>query len=216
MPSMCYQGVWSSCPHSMLTERLQPSAAPGPQARSLLESNLLTNQSLCARVDAVSSAMSDFVMLWTIAHQAPLSMGCSRQEYWSGLPCPPPRDLPDPGIKPTSLMSPALAGRFCTTSTIWEAPSQPLPTTNQLVDFPPSPFSPFPSFFSFLLLSHLSEELVVFADRTCGRVRGWSVKPHDRVLWEFWTWAHPSKNLGIERRQGRAESSAPASSIWPV
>ena len=44
-----------------------------------------------------------------------LSMGFSRQEYWSGLPCPPPGDLPDPVIKPASLMSPALAGRFFTT-----------------------------------------------------------------------------------------------------
>ena len=45
--------------------------------------------------------------LWTGAHQAPLSMGFSRQEYCSGLPCPPPGDLPDPGIKATILMSPA-------------------------------------------------------------------------------------------------------------
>ena len=52
--------------------------------------------------------------------QAPLSMGFSTQEYWSGLPCPPPGDLPDPGIKPTSLMSPALAGRFFTTSATWK------------------------------------------------------------------------------------------------
>ena len=43
-----------------------------------------------------------FVTLWPVAHQAPLSMGFSRQEYWSGLPCPPPGDLPDPGIKPGS------------------------------------------------------------------------------------------------------------------
>ena len=55
------------------------------------------------------------------ACQAPLSMEFSRQEYWSGLPCPPPGDLPDPGIEPMSLMSPALAGRFLTTSTTWEA-----------------------------------------------------------------------------------------------
>ena len=60
--------------------------------------------------------------LWTVAQQAPLSIGFSRQEYWSGLPCPPPGDLPDPGIKPASPMSPALAGRFFTSSTIWEAP----------------------------------------------------------------------------------------------
>ena len=46
---------------------------------------------------------------WTAAHQAPLSMGVSRQEYWSGLPCPPAGDLPDPGAESTSLMSPALA-----------------------------------------------------------------------------------------------------------
>ena len=54
--------------------------------------------------------------LWTVAHQAPLSMGFSRQEYWSGLPCPPPGDLPDPGIEPASLTSSALAGRFFTPS----------------------------------------------------------------------------------------------------
>ena len=53
--------------------------------------------------------MSDSVTLWTVAHQAPLSMGFSRQEYWSGLPSPPPGDLPNPGIEPVSLMSPALA-----------------------------------------------------------------------------------------------------------
>ena len=58
---------------------------------------------------------------WTVAHQAPLPMGFSRQEYWSGLPCPLPGDLPDPGIKPMSLMFPALAGGFFTTSTTWEA-----------------------------------------------------------------------------------------------
>ena len=43
-----------------------------------------------------------FGILWTVAHQAPLSMGFSRQEYWSGLPFPPPGDLPDPGIEPRS------------------------------------------------------------------------------------------------------------------
>ena len=53
----------------------------------------------------------------TAAYQAPLSMGFSRWDYWSGLPCPPPGDLPDPKIEPASLTSPALAGRFFTTST---------------------------------------------------------------------------------------------------
>ena len=58
---------------------------------------------------------------WTVARQAPLSTGFSRQEHWSGLPWPPPGDLPDPGIEPSCLMSPALAGSFFTTSTTWEA-----------------------------------------------------------------------------------------------
>ena len=49
-----------------------------------------------------------FTTLWTVAHQAPLSMEFSRQEYWSGMPGPPPGDLPDPGIELMSLMSPAL------------------------------------------------------------------------------------------------------------
>ena len=71
----------------------------------------------CYAVLSHLSCVHLFATLWTVAHQAPLSMGFSRQEYWSGLPCPPPGDLPDPGIEPMSLTSPALAGRFFTTST---------------------------------------------------------------------------------------------------
>ena len=52
-----------------------------------------------------------FVTLWAAAHQAPLSMGFSRQEYWSGLPCPPPGDLLDPGVELMSLMSPCTGRR---------------------------------------------------------------------------------------------------------
>ena len=52
---------------------------------------------------------------WTVVHQAPLSMGFSRQEYQGGLPCPPPGERPDPGINP---VSPALAGRFFTTESV--------------------------------------------------------------------------------------------------
>ena len=62
-----------------------------------------------------------FVTLWTVARQAPLPMGFSRQEYWSGLPFPSPGDVPRPGIKPESLTSPALVGGFFTTSTTCEA-----------------------------------------------------------------------------------------------
>jgi len=62
-----------------------------------------------------------FATLWTVARQAPLSMGFSRQDYWSGLPFPSPGDLPYPGLEPTSLASPVLVGRFFTTSTRQEA-----------------------------------------------------------------------------------------------
>ena len=65
--------------------------------------------------------MSDSVTPWTVARQTPVSMEFSKQEYWSGLPFPSPEDLPDPGIKPESLKSPALADRFFTTSATWEA-----------------------------------------------------------------------------------------------
>ena len=62
-----------------------------------------------------------FATPWTVAFQAPLSMGFSRQEYWSGLPFLIPEDPPDQGSEPTSLVSPALAGRFFTT----ELPGKP-------------------------------------------------------------------------------------------
>ena len=56
-----------------------------------------------------------FATLWTVAHETPLSMGFSREEYWNGLPFPSPGDLPDAGIEPISLLSPALAGGIFTT-----------------------------------------------------------------------------------------------------
>ena len=75
---------------------------------------------VCVRTRACVCAQSLsrvqlFATLWTLACQSPLSMEFSRQEYWSGLPFPPPGDLPDPGTEPMSLVSPALAGGFFTT-----------------------------------------------------------------------------------------------------
>ena len=63
-----------------------------------------------------------FMMRWTVARQAPLSMGFSRQEYWSGLPFPPPGDLLHRGMEPTSPVSPSMTGEFLTT----ESPGKPL------------------------------------------------------------------------------------------
>ena len=75
--------------------------------------------SVGANVPSHFSCIPLFAAPWTVACQAPLSMGFSRQEYWIRLPCPPLGDLPNPGIHP---VSPELAGRFFTTSTTWEAP----------------------------------------------------------------------------------------------
>ena len=62
-----------------------------------------------------------FPTLWTVAHRASHSTRFSRQDYWSGLSCPPAEDVPNWGIRPVSHMSPALAGGFLTTSATWEA-----------------------------------------------------------------------------------------------
>ena len=70
-----------------------------------------------------------------VACQAALSMELSRQEYWSGLPCPSPGDLPQPGTEPMSLMSPALAGGFLTISATWEAPYLLLRWLQKLCDW---------------------------------------------------------------------------------
>ena len=65
------------------------------------------------------SCVQLFATLWMVARQAPLSMGFSRQEFWSRLPCPTPGDLPDSGIEPASLTSPELTGEFFPTSVTW-------------------------------------------------------------------------------------------------
>ena len=76
----------------------------------------------------VASVMSNSLEgPWIVVRQAPLSMGFPRQEHWSGLPCPPPGDCPDPGIELASLTqctSLTLAGGFFTTPATWEARSQ--------------------------------------------------------------------------------------------
>ena len=70
----------------------------------------------------IQSCPTLFATLWTVARQAPVSMEFSRQEHWSGWPCPPPGNLPDPGIASTYLMFPAWADVLFTTSNTWEVP----------------------------------------------------------------------------------------------
>ena len=88
----------------------------GPQCVLVRPELFLEAQGACTL-----SRVCPFAAPWTAAPQAPPSMGFSRQEYWSGLPCPSPGDLPDPGIELMSPMSPALAGGFFTA----ELPGKP-------------------------------------------------------------------------------------------
>ena len=88
-----------------------------------------------------------FVTPWTVARQAPLSMGFPRQEYWSGLPFPPPGDLSDSGIKPESPAAPALAGRFFTTESPGKSVKLEYPRKTQE--------SPEKLFFCFISPSHM-------------------------------------------------------------
>ena len=114
-----------------------PSAPPGCPAVST--SQLGASDCLCESVLGHFRPIRLFATAWTAARQALLSMGFSRQECWSGLPCPPPGDLPDPGIKPASYVS-CISARAtwdtCTHLSISPSPSH-YPTENcQMVHFP--------------------------------------------------------------------------------
>ena len=87
---------------------------------------------VCACVLSRFSSVQLFATLWTVACHVPPPMGFSRQEYQSGLPCPPPGDRPELGIKPASPASLALADAFFTSSATWEAPPQLKMANNQL------------------------------------------------------------------------------------
>ena len=112
------------CYRLQLSSAVTPSVPPtasvsGSGSRDLLPRLLPTYLCVCAKS---LSHVQLHVTPWTVACQAPLSMGILQPRYWSGLPCPPPGDLPDPGIELTSLLSPALASGFFTACATWEAP----------------------------------------------------------------------------------------------
>ena len=104
------------------TNKLESKKLTIDPKKQVLERSVCVYMYVCCAVLSRFSRVQLFAAQWTIACQASLSVEFSREEYWSGLPCPPPGDLPEPGIEPASLMSPALAVRFFTTSTTWEAP----------------------------------------------------------------------------------------------
>ena len=89
-----------------------------PNLQACLFTEQVPSPTVCVHAKSLHSRLS--AILWIVARQAPLPMGFSRQEYWSGLLCRPPGDLLDPG---TEQVSSALAGRFLTTSATWKAPA---------------------------------------------------------------------------------------------
>ena len=111
--SVSFVGFHSSLFKCRLLPRQNPIPSPG----------LLFYKPMCML--SRFSHVQLFATLWTVARQVSLSMGFSRQEYWSGLPFPSPGALPNPGIEPASFVSPVLAGRFFTTSATWVEPRSP-------------------------------------------------------------------------------------------
>ena len=117
-----------SPPLSPQGSRRTPSLSTSPCRRHALASKMLAGCPEMAMHACMLSRFSHvllFANLWTVTPQVSVSLGFSRQGYWSGLPRPPLGDLPNPGIQPASPMSPALVGRFFTTITILEAPLPP-------------------------------------------------------------------------------------------
>ena len=96
--------LWWEGEHG-LPSSSRPLPLVSPWSPSVIVSGTCCLDCCCCLVVQSCLTLCD---LWTVARQAPLPMGFSRQEYWSGLPCPPPGDLPDPGIECTSLVSPSL------------------------------------------------------------------------------------------------------------
>ena len=103
------------------------SGLDSPQVEHISSLSLLQYRAHVAYCAQMLSRVRLCVTPWTAARQAPLSMGFSRQEHWSGLPCPPPGNRPNPGIKPESRGFPALAGGFFTIGATWEAPNKYVP-----------------------------------------------------------------------------------------
>ena len=136
-----HRSAFPTCPLSGQEGELHPE--PCPPSHSSSTRFLLGLQPSTHYMCVLGrSVVSDSATLWTVALQAPLSMGFARRECWSGSPFPPPGHLPDPGIELKSPVSPALAGGFLTT----ESPVKPLTSLSHFIwHFQPLTFN-FPSY----------------------------------------------------------------------
>ena len=149
------------------------------------------------------------------AYQAPLSMGFSRQEYWSGLLCPPPGDLPKPGIEPGSPMSPALAGGFFTTRATWEFlwTNWSLLIVNEYISwiYYFSPRKPSSCIFVFLLCLWSRGELRLTCIWQGGRLCGM----HGLFSWPGTEPASPAGRVYLHREAGAVDVSDEAIALDP-
>ena len=98
-------GAWWAAVYGVPQSRTQLKRLSSSSSKGGTEYNLRVCVCVCVCVAGRFSHVWVFAVLWTVTHQVPLSMGFSRQEYWSGLPFPPPGDLPNPGIEPWSHVS---------------------------------------------------------------------------------------------------------------
>ena len=103
--------------YQLINNEVSPVSPPTPSCHT---PDYFQSTSRCHHFICKYSPCAPLKTWWTVTRQASLSMVFSRWEYWCGLPCLPPEDLPNPGIEPMSFMSPALADKFFTTSATWE------------------------------------------------------------------------------------------------
>ena len=130
---------------------------------------------------------------WTVARQAPLSIGFFNQEYCNGLPCSPPGDLPDPGIELGSLKSPALAGGFFSTSATWEAPVRVLQETKVDSSQWPGWGSSYPHFHSSVVDSKQPNALKAADPQTHpSKCPGWKNQMQTH-MWAMCVWNYRSE-----------------------
>ena len=134
-----------------------PSPSPTESIRLFYTSVSLLLSRACTL--CVLSRVWLFVTPWSIAHETPLIMKFPRQECWSWLPFPTPGDLPDPRVKPVSLVSLALAGRFFTTSATWEPPA-----LGNVLHYS---YSAFAFFFKFFFHSKKKKKVKVLVAQSC-------------------------------------------------
>ena len=163
-----------------------------------------------------------FVTLWTVAHQAPLSLEFSWQKYWSVLPFPCPGDLPDTAIKPTSPESPTLAGRFFTTSppveALWfslSAAAKPLQSCSTLCD--PIDSSPSVSAVPGILQARVLEWVAIsFSNAWKWKVKG-KLLCHVRLLATPWTAVYQAPpSMGFSRQEYWSGVPLPSPLVFPL